>query len=60
MATSANDQAHWKKTTSLMFIHLGVWFFFGYIVHMFVNVLNKSPFRCSASRSASTWPRKAR
>ena len=40
MATSANDQAHWKKTTRLMFIHLGVWFFFGYIVHMFVNQLN--------------------
>jgi putative solute:sodium symporter small subunit len=41
MATSTNDQAHWQKTTRLMFIHLGVWFFFGYIVHMFVNVLNK-------------------
>ncbi len=39
--TSANDQAHWKKTTRLMFIHLGVWFFFGYVIHMFVNVLNK-------------------
>ncbi len=24
-----------------MFMHLGVWLFFGYIVHMFVNVLNK-------------------
>jgi putative solute:sodium symporter small subunit len=41
MATSTNDQAHWQKTTRLMFIHLGVWFFFGYIIHMFVNVLNK-------------------
>ncbi len=41
MATSANDQAHWNKTTRLMFIHLGLWFFFGYIVHMFVHVLNK-------------------
>jgi putative solute:sodium symporter small subunit len=39
--TSANDQAHWKKTTRLMFMHLGVWLFFGYIIHMFVNVLNK-------------------
>ena len=40
-ATSANDQAHWKKTTNLMLIHLGVWFFFGFIIHMFVNTLNK-------------------
>ena len=24
-----------------MFIHLGIWLFFGYIIHMFVNVLNK-------------------
>jgi putative solute:sodium symporter small subunit len=39
--TSANDQAHWKKTSNLMFIMLGLWFFFGYIVHMFVHVLNK-------------------
>ena len=40
MAHPANDQAHWNKTTRLMFIHLGVWFFFGYIIHMFVNKLN--------------------
>ena len=39
--TSANDEAHWKKTTNLMFIHLGIWFFFGYIIHMFVVPLNK-------------------
>jgi putative solute:sodium symporter small subunit len=38
---SANDEAHWRKTTRLMFIHLGVWFFFGYIIHMFVYQLNK-------------------
>jgi putative solute:sodium symporter small subunit len=35
------EEAHWRKTTNLMLMHLGVWFFFGYIVHMFVNVLNK-------------------
>ncbi len=35
-----SDDAHWKKTTNLMLIHLGVWFFFGYIIHMFVNQLN--------------------
>jgi putative solute:sodium symporter small subunit len=37
----ANRQEHWRKTTRLMFTHLGVWLFFGYIVHMFVVPLNK-------------------
>ena len=41
MATSANDQAHWKKTTRLMLTHLAIWFFFSFIIHMFVNALNK-------------------
>jgi putative solute:sodium symporter small subunit len=35
-----NDEAHWQKTTNLMLIHLGVWFFFGFIIHMFVKPLN--------------------
>jgi putative solute:sodium symporter small subunit len=39
--TETKEEAHWSKTTRLMFIHLGVWFFFGFIIHMFVNVLNK-------------------
>ena len=38
--TSANDEAHWRKTTNLMLMHLGVWFFFGYLIHMFVKPLN--------------------
>jgi putative solute:sodium symporter small subunit len=37
----ARDDAHWKKTTRLMLTHLGIWFFFGYIIHMFVVPLNK-------------------
>ncbi len=37
----ANQEAHWRKTTNLMLMHLGIWFFFGYIIHMFVNPLNK-------------------
>ncbi len=45
MAQSANitekEEAHWKKTTNLMLTHLGVWFFFGYVIHMFVVPLNK-------------------
>ena len=37
----SSDEIHWRRTTRLMLVHLGIWFFFGYIVHMFVNVLNK-------------------
>ena len=36
----SNDEAHWRKTTNLMLAHLGVWFFFGYVIHMFVKPLN--------------------
>lgn len=35
-----NTEAHWEKTRNLMLKHLGVWLFFGYIVHMFVVPLN--------------------
>ena len=37
----SNDEAHWRKTTNLMLMHLGVWFVFGYVIHMFVGPLNK-------------------
>jgi putative solute:sodium symporter small subunit len=36
-----NDEIHWTRTRSLMFAHLAIWFFFGYIIHMFVNTLNQ-------------------
>jgi len=39
--STANEEAHWDKTTKLMFTHLAVWFFFGYVIHMFVVPLNK-------------------
>ena len=39
--TKANEEEHWRRTTNLMLTHLGIWFFFGYIIHMFVNTLNK-------------------
>ena len=35
--SQANTDEHWKKTTRLMLTHLGVWFFFGYVIHMFVD-----------------------
>lgn len=37
----SNDEAHWRKTTNLMLTYLGLWFFFGYVIHMFVVPLNK-------------------
>jgi len=37
----SNDEAHWQATTRLMWIHIGLWVFFGYIIHMFVVPLNK-------------------
>jgi putative solute:sodium symporter small subunit len=39
--SKANEEAHWNKTTKLMLTHLGIWFFFGYVIHMFVVPLNK-------------------
>jgi putative solute:sodium symporter small subunit len=39
--SQANTEAHWRKTTRLMWTYLGIWFFFGYVVHMFVVPLNK-------------------
>ena len=39
--TTVNDEAHWRKTTNLMWIHLGIWFFFGYVIHFFAPALNK-------------------
>jgi putative solute:sodium symporter small subunit len=39
--SESNEEAHWRKTTNLMFTHLGLWVFFGYIIHMFVVPLNK-------------------
>jgi putative solute:sodium symporter small subunit len=37
----SNDEAHWAATTRLMWIHIGLWVFFGYVIHMFVAPLNK-------------------
>ena len=37
----SKDEAYWADTSRLMWITLGLWLFFGYIVHMFVYPLNK-------------------
>jgi len=39
--STANEEAHWAKTTRLMFAMLGIWVVFGYVIHMFVVPLNK-------------------
>jgi putative solute:sodium symporter small subunit len=40
MQQSSNDANHWRRTRNLMLSHLAVWFFFGYVIHMFVKPLN--------------------
>jgi putative solute:sodium symporter small subunit len=32
--------SYWNKTKSLMYVMLALWFFFGFVVHMFVVPLN--------------------
>jgi len=37
----SSDELHWRRTTNLMLMNLGIWAFFGYVIHMFVIPLNK-------------------
>lgn len=34
------DKAYWAKTSSLMYLMMGLWIFFGYAIHFFVAPLN--------------------
>jgi putative solute:sodium symporter small subunit len=36
-----NVEAHWADTQRLTYIMIGLWVFFGFIVHMFSGALNK-------------------
>ena len=36
--------SYWNKTRNLMFVMLALWFFFGYVIHMFVGSLNSITF----------------
>jgi putative solute:sodium symporter small subunit len=38
--SQTNAEVHWAKTSSLMWLMMGLWLFFGFIVHMFVTPLN--------------------
>jgi putative solute:sodium symporter small subunit len=35
-----NRERHWDQTRSLMFLALGVWIFFAFVIHFFVVPLN--------------------
>lgn len=34
-------ELHWKRTRSLMWIHLTIWFIFSYVVHWIAPELNR-------------------
>ncbi len=36
----ATAQAHWKKTSRLMWIVLGIWFFFSFVIHFIAPTIN--------------------
>ena len=43
-ADQARLAEHWSRTRRLMFITLGVWFVFSYLVHWFADALNDLTF----------------
>jgi putative solute:sodium symporter small subunit len=44
--SSGNSQqdVHWSRTRSLMFVHLSIWFIFAFVVHWFASSLNQINF----------------
>ena len=44
MSDMQQREAHWKKTRSLMIIHLSIWFIFSFVVHWFATNLNSISF----------------
>ena len=43
MDTSRREE-HWRRTKSLMFVTLTIWFIFSFVVHWFAPQLNKISF----------------
>jgi putative solute:sodium symporter small subunit len=35
---------HWQRTRNLMFVHIGIWLVFSFVVHAFAPSLNKFSF----------------
>lgn len=45
MSTAVSDrEVHWRRTRTLMIVHLVIWFIFSYVVHWFAQDLNKFTF----------------
>ncbi len=45
MANEDTQRAeHWRRTRSLMIVHMTIWFVFSYLVHWFAPELNKINF----------------
>ncbi|HRP35620.1 MAG TPA: DUF4212 domain-containing protein [Gammaproteobacteria bacterium] len=42
--SAENRAEHWRRTRTLMIIHLVVWFIFSYVVHWFAVPLNNISF----------------
>lgn len=40
----SNREAHWRKTRTLMIVHIVIWFIFSYLVHWFATELNAFTF----------------
>jgi len=40
----AKREEHWARTRRLMFVTLGIWFVFAYVVHWFARGLNEVSF----------------
>ena len=34
-------QEHWRRTRSLMWLALAIWFFFSFVIHLFAPTLNE-------------------
>ena len=44
MSDVAQREEHWKKTRTLMIVHLSIWFIFAFVVHWFAKDLNSVKF----------------
>ena len=40
-ARAGNSIEHWRRTRSLMWVTLAIWFFFSFVIHFFVRSLNE-------------------
>jgi putative solute:sodium symporter small subunit len=44
MTDTSNREDHWRRTKSLMFVTLTIWFIFSFVVHWFAASLNSVTF----------------